>query len=292
MSNAISSRAMLASINISVWEARKQDKALTHEINAAHNAADDAARVHKSLIARKAFADIDAVAREARRMHYARTLPWADSGTRLLSNEGFAAWSDRVADLGARFDAAADAFDSAYPALYAQARIDLNGMFKEEDYPNPRDIRRRFSFSRRIWAMPTAADFRIDLANGESDRIRAEIQAEIDATMKAANRDIAERVETVVSAMVDKLGAYKPAAKKGEKSEGIFRDSLVENIRDLAGLLPSLNVTGNVKLADIGARLAALGAPDAAQLRDSDNIRTSTAAAAAAILDDVQEFFA
>lgn len=291
--NAIASRAMLASINISVWEARKQDKALTREINTAHNAAEDAARVHKSLIARTAFAKIDAVAREARRWHYLRTLPWADSGTRLLSNEGFSVWADKVAELGARFDVAADEFDAAYPALYSQARIDLNGMFNEDDYPNPSDIRRRFSFARKIWAMPTAGDFRIDLANGESDRIRAEIQTEIDATMRAANRDIAERIAKVVGTMAETLVAYAPAPSgKREEAKGIFRNSLVTNVKDLAELLPSLNMTGNAKIAEITARLATLGAADPDQLKDSDNIRASTASAAKAILDDVSEFFA
>lgn len=119
--NAIASRAMLA--NVSIWEARKQDKKLTAEVNHAHNAKDDTARVHKSLISRAALSAIDGIAREARRMHYARTLPWADSGTRILSNEGFAAWADKVARPDAEAAASYLASKCTHPAMVAFLRF-------------------------------------------------------------------------------------------------------------------------------------------------------------------------
>lgn len=288
----ISQKAMLAGVKISAWSARKLDRKITDEVNATHAASADAGRYNKALISKAALAEIMTIAGRARAEHYARTLPWADNGNRILPSAGYQAFAACMRKLGEEFDAAVSKFVAGYPAFVDDARVQLNGMFNADDYPAPDEIARKFSFKRQIWPMPDSADFRVDLSEGEADRIREDIKAEFDAAVQMAMRDVYSRIAEVVSAMSEKLRAYRPALGKGDKAEGIFRDSLVGNIRDLVTLLPSLNMTGDATLAKITARMEKLCRYDAEDLRDDATVRNQTADAAAEILAEVNEFLA
>ena len=285
---SINQKAMLAGVKIQVWSARKLDRKVTDDTNRAHNAQADAGRYNKALISKDALAEIVAISNRARKEHYARTLPWADNGNRILSASGYADFANIMRELGDEFDAAVRKFLANYDAFVADARIRLNGMFDASDYPASDEIARRFSFKKQIWPMPDASDFRVDLSAGESDRVRAEIAAEFDSAMQMAMRDVFERIADCVGKMSEKL---KPTA--GDAKAEIFRDSMVGNIRELVGLLPSLNVTCNATLDRIGQRMErelCRYEPDA--LRDDKQARQDTKTAADEILAEIADFIA
>ena len=87
---SISSSAVLVRLNISVWTARKLDRNATDNVIATNGAAEDAAQVHKNLMAgthlRKDIADYAA---ECRLWHNTWTLGWEDRGSRLLPTSLF-----------------------------------------------------------------------------------------------------------------------------------------------------------------------------------------------------------
>jgi hypothetical protein len=91
---------MLVEFNASVWTARKLDKSTTSEVVANKNAAaKDAARVNKHLLAGRSELDViqQAVSR-ARTFVYDNTLPWSDSGLRLLPTINFMKFTEKMND--------------------------------------------------------------------------------------------------------------------------------------------------------------------------------------------------
>lgn len=80
---------------------------------------------------------------------------------------------------------------------------------------------------------------------------------------------------------------YKPATRPGESTVGVFRDSLVENLRDLVKVMPSLNITGDPELDALSDRLSQLAKYDAETLRNSDTAREKVANEAKRILEDI-----
>lgn len=288
----LASRAMLAHVKISLWSARALDRKVTDEVNQSHGARADAGRYNKSLIDPAALAPIVTAQGAVRAYHYANTLPWEDDGARLLPSALFDAYSTRVRQFGEEFDAAVATFLDAYPAHVEAARVRLNGMFRAEDYPSAGDIAKRFAFRRTIGAVPSPEDFRVALGDAQSALIRAEIEERAAEALRAAMADVNARVTDAVGKMAEKLRAYNPGSK-GERAEGIFRDSLVENVRDLAAILPGLNITSDPILAKVAARMSAeLVQHDAAELRESATLRETIAASAESILSDVSEFLA
>lgn len=285
---SISQKAMLAGVAISAWSARKLDRKVTDDTNRAHHAAADAGRYNKALLAPAALADIVAISGRARTEHYARTLPWSDKGPRILLNVGYADFAKIMRGLQGEFDDAADRFCAGYADMVDAARVRLNGMFDPTDYPDAAEIRARFRFKTQIWPMPDAGDFRVELSQGESERIKAEIQAEFDASIQMAMRDVFSRIADVTGKMAESLPAYTPGQRTG-----VFRDSLVENVRELVALLPSLNITGDATLERIGKRMQAeLCRYDPDALRDDAAVRKETADAATSILAEISDFLA
>ncbi|MET0183026.1 MAG: DUF3150 domain-containing protein [Caulobacterales bacterium] len=288
----LSTKAMLATLSISSWTARKHDRAATEEINKSKEAAVDASRVNKLLVPKDALAPIEKITGAARNFHYEYSMPWADNGARLLPAAAYVAYMARIRTFREQFDAAVSEFVAEYETHKEAARKQLGQMFREADYPTASDIHRRFSFSVAIDPVPAAEDFRVSIGDTQADLIRAEIEARANEQLQGAMNDLFRRVQDVCGRMVERLTSYKPGAK-GERAEGTFRDSLVENVRDLAAILPALNVTGDARLNDIAKRMEAeLTRHDAKDLREDLEARQETAKAAAAILADVSDFLA
>ena len=92
--------------------------------------------------------------------------------------------------------------------------------------------------------------------------------------------------------MATKLGEYKPGDGNGSKAEGVFRDSLVENIRELAELLPAFNLTGNAKLTALTERIKnELCVEEAADLREHEDVRKEVKKSADEIVAAVEGLF-
>ena len=147
---SLSSRAMLASLSISTWSARKHDPEASEEIAMRHGAQTDAGRYNKVLLPKKALADLQKIVSEAREAHYFVTLPWDDNGYRVLPGAVYMDHAARMRALADRFNCAVNQFCQQFADLVAQARTRLGGLFRDEDYPSLDELRSKFSFATKV----------------------------------------------------------------------------------------------------------------------------------------------
>ncbi len=280
----IATTAMLVVLSVSQWQARKHEKKVSAEVAEAHGTHHDAGRYHKVLIARGALAEIVAAANKARSFHYANTLPWLDNGARVLPSANYMAYTEAMRALRVGFDAEVSKFVASYPDYVADARVALNGLFSDADYPNARQIVRRFNFDFDFMPLPTADDFRVALGDREQAKIRADIEDRVNQAVQGTVAHLWERIYKCVATMAENLKSYQPKTENS-KASNVFRDSTVQNIRELVDLLPGLNLTGDVRLHDATERMRnELCGHDADQLRDDDGLRTEVAQSAQDIL--------
>lgn len=286
---SLNQRAMLASLIIRSWSARKHDKRITNDVAQREHAAADAGRYNKRLLPKDALAFLTSQASAARSEHYKRTLPWSDEGARILSASGYLDYAKAIKAIRADFLSAADDFAARYPDFIDQAKRQLGNMFDPEDYPTPEAIRDKFAIELHVFPLPDAKDFRADLPEAELAMVRADIEEQVRQSLLAGQADVYRRISDALGHMVAKLRAYQPASD-GQKASGIFRDTLVTNVAELAALIPSLNVTNDPTLAAICDDLHRVSQFPADTLRNSDNAREATANHAQSILDKVTEF--
>ena len=293
LTTPLSRKAVLVSVNISQWTARKLDREVTDEVNASHGAQKDAGRYNKLLLEKEALATLTGMVSAARDLHYKMTQPWSDKGPRILPNVLFAKFSDEFRTLKREFAIAADHFAKMYPTYIEARKASLNGLFKEADYPAASEIRSKFNLDLTILPFPDADDFRSELDEDTVAEIKASLKAGEARVLDGAMQNTAERIVEAVGHMANKLAGYKPAVGKGGKAEGIFRDTLVENIRELAELLPAFNLTNDPRLTAITERIQReLCAEDADYLRENDQVRATVKKSADEIVEAVSGLFA
>jgi len=286
---SLSSRAMLCSLSISMWSARKHDPDASQEIAQRHGAQADAGRYHKVLLPKEALAEVQKVVSDARQEHYFMTLPWDDNGYRVLPSAAYMDHTEKMRELSSRFNPAVEALAREFGNLVEQAKVRLGGLFRPEDYPPPDELRRKFSFETKVMPLPDAGDFRVTLGDEEKERIKRQITATVEASLQIASRDLWQRLYEAVSHLAERLSAYKVT---GTGIEHPFRDSVVTNLVKLVDVLPKLNVTGDPELERLASEVRASLLVDPQELRKSESVRSETAKRASAIVERMQGYMA
>lgn len=288
--NLLAERAVLVVLSARMWTARKLDRKATDETNSRAGASADAGRFNKLLLPKTALAEIERIQTEARGFHYGRTRAWIHSGPAILPTAGFLDYSAKMQEFRHRHESAVPKFLAVYPALQADQQSRLGSMFDPAEYPSVSEIEKRFTFDVKFFPVPDASDFRTDLSEEQAELIRDQLRDTSKEATAEAMRQTWTQLAEVIGRMVDKLKGFVPGSD-GKRAEGIFRDSLVENVRQLAELLPGFNLTNDPILADIASRMSAeLCRHDAKELRESDALRDATAKAAESILVDVRDY--
>jgi hypothetical protein len=204
----LSEKAMLVRLSISQWTARKYDKNVSKKVEQQYNA-HDSGRYNKN-----------------------------DIGDRILPSANFHEYSSKMRELKQTFRDEVNKFVENYDDFVNEAKERLNGMFAAADYPHREELPRRYSFNTFLDPLPRGNDFRVSLNDMEVEEIQQEIEERLKAGQQAAMKDLWSRLNKVVSCMVERLTDEK----------AVFRDSLIDNARDLVLLLPRLNITGDLSL--------------------------------------------
>lgn len=290
VNGGLSTRAMLVSLNISQWSAKKNDKRVDKEVSDNHGSDIAMGRYNKNLLPPEALQRIGKIASAARVEHYSRTLPWRDDGYRILSSAGYFAHGAKLGEFERDYYAAVKSFLSSYHRYVDDARSKLNGLFNESEYPSVDKVERKFRFGLTVNPLPDAGDFRVALGDTEVQVIRAEITADIQQTVQNSMKEVWQRLYNVVERMSDRLHGFQRDST-GHVVAGEFRDSLVTNISELIELLPSLNIMQD-KALDAMARTVQvdLTAYSPAELREQDTVRERVANQADAILAAISDF--
>ena len=176
------------------------------------------------------------------------------------------------------FSKQVDDFLDFYPSYIEHVRPELNGLFREEDYPSADALRKKFGLKLEVLPIPSGDDFRVTMSAEEQARVAREIDANVRQSLQKGTEDLWNRLKSVVSHMADRLN----------EPESRFHASLVTNVFDLVDLLPQLNVGQDQELnrfaAEIRNRLCNYPAHE---LKKNDILRVATASDAAALLDEM-----
>ena len=286
----ISARALLVNTNVRVWTGEKRDRAITRELCNRMGAEDNAVRANKSLLGEH-IRGVQTAERNVRQAVNERTLPWMDDGTRILKGAAFMAFTETMAEPVRLFDEAVDAFVAAYPEIKYEARRRLGDAYEEKDFPAQCRLKERFGVKLTYLPVPSSEDFRVRLSDEEIATVRRNTEAALRDTVNDAVRALLDRLQEPVARMATRLRLFR--RNNSGKVQHPFRDSLVENVRDIIKIAPTLNLMDDPRIAQLCTDIErSLTAHDADQLRSSARLRESVADEADAILRRMQGAFA
>jgi hypothetical protein len=278
----LSDKALLVQLSISQWTARKYDKKVTMDVASAHGADMSVGRYNKSLLPMNDYLDhVHKKSTHIRTKFYNNTLPWGMDGMQILPSANYLTFMTDFRKEANDWKQLVDNFMQAYPQLKLDAqRLLPNGLYKDDDYPTENELRRKFNIDLAVFPVPDG-DFRTTLAEDEIAGIRADIERRVTEASGAAMNEVWKRLFDKVQHIAEKLA--DPSA--------IFRDSMIENAREICALLPRLNFADDPNLEalrqEVEGKLASHH-PDA--LRCDPDLRRDTAAEAKAIMDKMATF--
>ncbi len=239
----LSHDAMLVSLRIAAWSGRLHDRQASTHVAVHHEASVSAGRYNKCLLPRTAFAALNATVSAARAAHDAQTLPWDDRGSRLLPVANHERYTGLMDGLRERMVRERARFIKDYDDNIEKARLDLGKLFRIGDYPSKEDLRDRFGLRWRIVPVPDADHFMAKLASDDADRVKRDIESQVEERLHDAVGDLYRRLGEAVERVSERL------REDGEGKPLVFRDSMIGNIRDLVDIVPRLNIFGDDELA-------------------------------------------
>ena len=263
--------AMLVSLRINNWSGRRYDREASHDVTARNDADPSAGRFNKRLLPKTAFADMTKTMSKARSLHYDNSLPWDDTGARLLTVANYDHYTATIDELSEQLVRERNVFIAEYGANIDQARIGLGGLFRIEDYPSQQSLRHRFAIRYRIVPVPDAEHFIADLAAGDANRVKRDIENLVQERLEDAITDLYKRLGEAVDHVVQRLDV------DAEGKPLVFRNSLIGNIRDLVDIVPRLNIFGDERLAQLCQQVKdRIASVDPDELRPSSSFKPAT----------------
>jgi len=211
---------------------------------------------------------------------YPNTLAWSVDGWQLLPTANYMGTITEWRKHKAEWEALVEDFLDHYEEDREVAKRVLGDLYDEKDYPDPQQVRAKFLIDLTMTPVPTS-DFRVEVSQHEHDRIAQEIEERVASASQQAMQEVWQRLYDRVEHITEKLSDHT----------SIFRDSMIENARELCELLPKLNFMDDPNLEsmrqEVEAKLAR-NHPDS--LRNDPNLRREKAEEAKDIMDRMKVF--
>lgn len=276
----LNDRALLVQLSISQWTARKYDKKATRQVADANGTTMDAGRYNKALLPMNDLLDhVHKKTTHIRQKFYDNTLPWGIEGTMMLPTANYLSFMSEFRKERDDWNSLVNNFVGNYDSMVRDAQRILGSLYDPADYPSSVDIRSKFNMDMAVFPVPSS-DFRVSIGSEELTRIQQDVERRVKDAERTAMLDVWQRLFDRVKHMAEKLADPK----------AIFRDSMIENARELCSLLPRLNFNDDPNLEalrqDVEGKL--IKHPDA--LRNDPDLRRDTAAEAKKIMDAMSVF--
>jgi len=192
-----------------------------------------------------------------------------------------------------------------FEEIKEEAKRFLNGnfentLFSEDFYPPPEKLigekiihrqgetsgkRGKYYFDYRYKPYAVSGSLEADLVDESLSDLKKIMQQETQEDFQQVIKDIWNRIFTVTSKLKDTMAKPEREDKNGDIQSPIFRDSVIENIKDLVNIIPSLNIFQDPAIDQARTELyRELCQLDPQALRDNKELRKDAEKKADAIL--------
>jgi len=291
MTTNIQKSAVIVRLNISQWGGEKTDRTVSDEVADNKRAEGNAGRYVKKLFAGNALLkDISKVVGKARNVNKAQTLRFLE-GQDLLPVKNFDQHAEIIGNYKAMFDQMVAEFLGKYETARDAQQLRLGDMFSTDDYPTVEEIKGKFNFTVAYEPLADGNTFDNMFGSEELEKQLIEnAEAQMQSRIDEAMHDLWERLTKRVAEFSSAMHRYQPKTDES-KAVGTFKDTIVQNIRDICDVLPRLNLTGDADLnnycQEVREKLASL---DVGQLRENDHLRKTAAQQADDILNQMSGY--
>jgi hypothetical protein len=298
ISDALRQVAMVADVSSSALGLTRTDRQASRKSEQDHAAKDGASTVRVNRFAGadekiKAIMDLQ---KEASANLRRNSMQWGNSKRRLLPNANFQRFIEGHTSIDDRFKLAVKSLVDDADLIIAEAKKNI-GTFNV-DLPTKEEMANAFSLSYELEPIPDGRQFgqftgdEADLTGKVSEQLRYQFEENMRASYNSAMLDTAQRLAKPLENLAERMEAYDRREKdlangKDPGREGYFRDTILENVQQIADVFGNMNVLGDARMDAIAKKLSAFSKLDAEILRKRGDFRVAVAARAKDILKDL-----
>lgn len=273
----IAEKAVIASLTISVWSARKADKTVLKEISELYKSEEEQGSFSKLLIAKSRLEAIKDAATSARKLHNDLTLPWVDGGGRLLPSKDFPEYSQKMQNYKDQFFEAVDTFISLYDDAKTEGTEKLGQIANEKDYPSRDAVKEKYSFEYTFFPVPDNGDFRVTLSPDFVDSLKHNFDNNQTERFNKAKKAVVDEVVSLASNAIIRLKNTDPTSW--------FKATTIDHIVNYRKDHAMIELLDDDALFDFLLELSELASTYSVQdLRGDDQLRLNVADAFMQIL--------
>lgn len=197
------------------------------------------------------------------------SLPYPESGIRLIRQDDVSSFTVQMTSLKAELDEAVIQLDERYDELKSAARRRLGSLYNSGDYPAT--LRGWFDVSYDFPSVEPPEYLR-QLSPQLYQQEASRIAARFDEAVQLAEQAFAEELSKLVSHLTERLSGNEDGKPK------VFRDSVVANLREFFERFRHLNIRSDEQLDDLVAQAQrVVRGVEPQQLRDNQALRQQVA---------------
>ena len=249
-------KCVLVRLRVKEFPNKKNDPALTRKLANLVKADPSALESKKTLLDCPAIKDLAKIKGDTRNNIVNRLGSAWEVGERIMANALMDQLEYEYAIAKQAWDDAKDSLRDQAEAAIERAKRRLGDAFNVDDYPSVEEIVGRFTMKLTYRLVPETEDIRIDnLSHDRNEKLRVDIQTDVDDCIKDAMKSVEDRLVDTVSHLGEVCAKYGHDPKG--KVIGRFKDSTVEKVTELAKLLPHLNITDDPRIDKAATELKA-----------------------------------
>ena len=269
---SLASSGMIVHVEVNVWSATKQDKAISEEVTSAKNADKDAGRFVKHLLAGDpTHKELLNFRQTVYNWMKRKTYDWAGS-SRYLPLASLQQFKTEYDQLVQTHSELLDKFAEKYPDIIAAMAFKQGDMFNANEYPSVDEIRNRFRMNLYITDVPTG-DFRNAIANEIADDLKQHYQRETNDKIQEIMRDASVRLVDFIKRIANSVREGSEDANGKMRRPKIYETTL-QQAKEHCNLLKDFNLTNDPKLEEMRVDLLkTIENVTAEDIRESDATR-------------------
>jgi hypothetical protein len=276
---SLATSGLLVSVDVNVWSATKQNKAVSDEVTSSKNASAAAGRYTQHLLAdHPKHKAISNYRQTVYNWLQRRTYMW-NKGNQYLPQVELERFKQEYDAHKIAFDQHVESFVAEYDNIVtamAFTQSGLGDMFNRNDYPPKEVVRGKFNMRLFVSDVPLN-DFRCQIAQDIADDLFETYSKQTEEIVAGILQDQQDRFIEVMKSISYCCDTEEVTGKNGEtktRKRKIY-ESTLEKAREMCETFRSFNLTGNAELEAARAALEdAIKGVSADTIRDSDAVRS------------------
>ena len=247
---------ILVTLSIRHWKGRAIDEAATTKVASDNSVTPDVGAYHKRLFEKHALGTISNNVYKARQDHWWLTMPWADTGQRLLPAANIELYAAKMKKWQNKIDGGVKEFLERYDEYKAGAKVALGGLYKDTDYDSIDVVAAKFSFNLQYGELPTG-DLRVSMSEETRRELCASIRRDTEQRIYASVEDKLQLLVDQLLHYRDKVCTEDPDPKRQGKAKS-FKIAGLRNVGRELAIVRAINLTNDPRLIAVCDDIEAL----------------------------------